>query len=58
MKTTRNRKTQPNKSVFPLYKYRTHQHDAEAPSTPYEAREIGKAMAHKVAEKVKLNLDV
>jgi len=61
MKTTRNRKTQPNqpnKSDFLFHKYRIHQHDAEVLGTLYEAGEIGEAMAHKVAKKLKLNLDV
>lgn len=61
MKTMRNRKTQPsqlNKSALPFHKYRIHQSDAKASDKPYEAREIGKAMADEVAEKLKLNLDV
>lgn len=61
MKAMRNRRTnltQPNKSVFLFHRYEIHHHGIKTLGTPYEAREIGKAMALKVSKKLKLNLDV
>lgn len=61
MKTMRTRKTQPpqlNKSVFLFHRYGIHQHGPKTLGASYEAREIGKIMALKVAKKLKLNLDV
>jgi len=61
MKAMRKRKTQPSqvsKSAFLFNKYRIRQRDTKISGRPYEAREIGKAMADEVTEKVKLNLDI
>lgn len=61
MKNMRSRRTQPNqlnKLAFLFHKYRIYEHDAEKSGKAYETREIGKAMAEKIAKKVKLNLDV
>jgi hypothetical protein len=61
MKVMRNRKPQlrqVSRSAFLFHKYRIRQRDAKTYGRPCEARELGKAMADEVAEKVKLNLDV
>ncbi|MGA2670502.1 MAG: hypothetical protein ABSF21_03675 [Dehalococcoidia bacterium] len=61
MKTMISRKgehSQVSKSALLLHKYRIDVHHGEALATRCEAREMGKAIAEKIAKKVKLKLDV
>ncbi len=56
-----NQKTQPNqpnRPVFLFRRYKIQQHETKTFGTSDDAREIGKAMARKVAKKLKLNLDI
>ena len=58
LRKQRNQLNQINKSVFLFHRYRIQQHGTKKFGYPDEAREIGKAMAHKVAKKLQLKLDV
>jgi len=61
MKDTRKQKTEPDqldKRVMLLRKCRTRQYDAGLLGASYEAGEIGRDMARKVAKKLRLKLDV
>jgi len=61
MKVMRKRKIQANevsKSDFLFNKYRIRKRPTKIYGRSYDAREIGKAMADEVDEKIKLNLDI
>jgi hypothetical protein len=60
MKATETQKTQPrtSKSVFIFHRHKIKRHGYRTFGENDEAREIGKAMARKVAKKLKLHLDI